>query len=256
MRNAPSNKTPVTAGGGFFEETGMACNCENNEVNITQLESSHGEGDTHIVLYCMETNSDTIVISARDSDCFFILLVAHFADTGCPNVLMKAGNYKKPTYVPINQVVTVHGLNLPTAQLLLPFHALAGCDTTSFLYNHGKKTALSSFFKHSQLLYGLGQDPLTDEKIHTAEVFIICLAQGYCTIPKPSSCNITGVGVIRWSHKTSVTISSTCVCIMRARNFLWLCYYMRIFKMQMPEIWTAMHWYLQMCWGLYGYRII
>ena len=82
---------------------------QGKEVNLPKLKSNHEEGDTRIILHCMETKSYANVVSARDTD-IFILLVAHFADIGCSNVWMKAGTQKKPTHVPVKQIITAHGL--------------------------------------------------------------------------------------------------------------------------------------------------
>ena len=106
----------------------MACS-KLDEVNTSNLEINNEEAGTRIILDCMGTKSETIVVSAHDTD-IFILLVAHFADIGCSNVWMKAGTHKKPKYIPIMQVVTVNGLNSSSAQLLLLFHSLTGCKTS------------------------------------------------------------------------------------------------------------------------------
>ena len=57
-------------------------------------------------------------------------------------------------------------------RFFFPFHALTGCDTTSYLSGHSKKTALRTFFKHSDLLQCLGQEPLTADTISNAETFV------------------------------------------------------------------------------------
>ena len=40
---------------------------------------------------------------------------------------------------------------------LLPFHALKGSDSTSFLAGHSKRTAFMMFMEHFQLLSNLGR---------------------------------------------------------------------------------------------------
>lgn len=90
----------------------------------------------------------------------------------CTNLWMKAGTHKKPKYIPVKEVIHARNLSIADVQLLLPFHAITGSDTTSFLSGHSKKTALKVFFQHKELLSGLGKAPLTEETIQNAETFI------------------------------------------------------------------------------------
>jgi len=71
---------------------------------------------------------------------------------------MKAGTAKKQKYVPIHEVA--NKLSIEEAQLLLPFHALTGCDATSYIHGHSKKSALKHFFLNKDLLADLGREPL------------------------------------------------------------------------------------------------
>jgi hypothetical protein len=72
----------------------------------------------------------------------------------------------------VKEVITERGLDQSAARLLLPFHALTGCDTTSFLSGHSKKTAMSVFLTHKQLLQGLGNQPLNEQTMRNAETFV------------------------------------------------------------------------------------
>jgi hypothetical protein len=58
------------------------------------------------------------------------------------------------------------------AQNLLAFHSITGCDTTSFFYGISKKKAYKVYEQDVNLLEGIGEAELTDEKIKLAEVFI------------------------------------------------------------------------------------
>ena len=58
------------------------------------------------------------------------------------------------------------------SQALLPFHALTGCNTTSFLAGHSKKTAWKVFKEQYELLVDLGNGELDDDKIKSAEQFM------------------------------------------------------------------------------------
>jgi hypothetical protein len=58
------------------------------------------------------------------------------------------------------------------AQNLLTFHSITGCDTTSFFYGISKKKAYKVYEQDANLLEGIGEAELTDEKIKLAEAFI------------------------------------------------------------------------------------
>ena len=58
------------------------------------------------------------------------------------------------------------------SQALLPFHAISGCDTVSFLAGHSKKATWKVFLKQNQLLVDLGIGEISDEVIQSAEKFI------------------------------------------------------------------------------------
>ena len=57
------------------------------------------------------------------------------------------------------------------AQNLLAFHSITGCDTTSF-YGISKKKAHKVYDQDVNLLEGIWEAELTDEKIKLAEAFI------------------------------------------------------------------------------------
>ena len=168
VRTAQPGKTIVVAGG-FTETTKVTSN--NPDIDIGQLEGIQEEADTRIVLHCVKGSSDTIVVSARGTD-VFVLLIAHYRTMPCTNLWLKFGTYKKPKFVNIKDVMAANHLDDVSAKLLLPFHALTGCDTTSYLSGHSKKTALKTFIQKKELLQGLGQEPLTEDTMKNVESFI------------------------------------------------------------------------------------
>jgi len=56
---------------------GMAVNVGDPEVDVNILNSNHEEADTRVVLHCIHTEAEHIVISAHDTD-IAVLLLAHF----------------------------------------------------------------------------------------------------------------------------------------------------------------------------------
>jgi len=81
-----------------------------------------------------------------------------------------SGTSKKRRYIPIEAVFT----NLPKESVpaLLPFHALMGCDTTSYIANHTKRSSWEVFKDHNKLLENLGIGELTDVTIKASEAFV------------------------------------------------------------------------------------
>ena len=83
---------------------------------------------------------------------------------------MKSGTAKKRKYIPVKDV---HSKLPPESdRALLAFHALTGCDTTSYFTGHSKTTAYWIFKEHHNLINSIGDGTLTDDKVKRAERFI------------------------------------------------------------------------------------
>ena len=63
-RNGPEDKILITGGG--FSDIEYAKS--NTDINLTPLKANHEEADTHIVLHCIHTEANTIVVSCWDTD--------------------------------------------------------------------------------------------------------------------------------------------------------------------------------------------
>ena len=81
-----------------------------------------------------------------------------------------AGTSKKPKYIPLEEV----SANLPrnSSSALLPFHAITGCNSTSFFCAHWKKTAWKVFTEHFALLSAVGEGVFDSFTISSAEKFV------------------------------------------------------------------------------------
>ena len=123
------------------------------------------------MLHCKNvSNCRTITVSATDTDVFLLLL--HHAYRMDIKIWMMAGTSKNLKIIPIHSVL---GTNLPTRRMgqnLLAFHSITGCDTTSFFYGILKKKTYKVYDQDANLLEGIGEAELTDEKIKLAEAFI------------------------------------------------------------------------------------
>ena len=94
--------------------------------DLSALKATHEEEDTGLILHCVNNSLDNIVVLARDTD-VTLLLVAHVPHILCTKLYMMSGTATKEKYFNIRDIYE----NLPAS--LLPFHALRGCDTTSFI---------------------------------------------------------------------------------------------------------------------------
>lgn len=166
----------------------------NPELGIHLLEAFHEEGDTRIVLHCLHTDAESVVVWARDTD-ILILLLAHFHKMICTKLWMKVGTAKQRKYIPIHKVRDNLSLHSSVLETLIPFHAVTGCDSVSFFAGHGKKTAWKIFITDNHLLKNLGTGELTDNTIKDAEHFV---------------CKVYGVPDMTSSDSARVKLFSKC----------------------------------------------
>ena len=169
MLNIPANKTVVVSGGFTDEEKVESSNVE---VNTDNLKGHHEEADTRMILHCAENHlASSIVVAARDTD-VLVLLLAHFNKIPCGKIWLKAGTATKRKYIPIHTIVEQLPFDETTIETITAFHALTGCDTTSYLSSHGKKSCWKVFKEHYHLLDGLHQGELDEATKESAELFI------------------------------------------------------------------------------------
>ena len=166
ITRASESKEIVTAGG-FRDELEVRSSTPTTPLSC--LNANHEEADTRLAFHAMNVTNDAVVVSASDTD-VLVILVSHFHRIHCKELWMKAGTSKKQKYIPIHNVAC----NLPRScfQALIPFHALTGCDTTSYISGHTKASAWKVFKEHHALLQNLGEDHCDEESIKNAEKFI------------------------------------------------------------------------------------
>ena len=169
--HAPTEKTVVTAGG-FLDENSVKCNDE--FLDISALHASHEEADTRIVLHAIhcakESTCSSVVVLASDTD-VLLLLVSFFSEINI-QLWMVAGTSAKPKNIPIHAVVEKTFTSPEMCTNLLAFHALTGCDTTSFFFGISKKTGFKVYKDNVGLLGGFGEGNLTEQKIVDCEKFV------------------------------------------------------------------------------------
>ena len=162
---APEHKVIVVSGG-FKEEDEVRCS--DTTVEVDTLKCNHEEADTCIVLHVIHNNeyAQNVVVLARDTDVLLLLLAHRNRITS--TVWIAAGTAKKPRFIPLSDVYS----KLPegSEKAILQFHAITGCDTTSYLFGHSKKTAWNVLKDYFHLL--LSEGTLTTEKLEQAETFV------------------------------------------------------------------------------------
>ena len=89
------------------------------------------------------------MVAARDTD-VLVLMIAHVSKMNASQLWMRAGTANRRRYMSIN--VLNRKIPVGAASQLLAFHALTGCDTTSYFSGHIKRTAYKVFKDHHVLL--------------------------------------------------------------------------------------------------------
>ena len=82
----------------------------------------------------------TVAVLASDTD-VVLLLISFFPEIN-NELWMLAGTSSKPKNIPIHVIVDKY-FSLPALRNnLMSFHALTGCDTTSFFFGVSKKNSI------------------------------------------------------------------------------------------------------------------
>lgn len=143
---------------------------KSDALKAQRLQSTHEEAEPRFVLHAIHHNGevDNVVISSRDTD--VLLLLAHKERIITSKVWLWVGTYEKPKYIPIEQVF--NNLHPSTECTLLQFNAITGCDTSSYLSGHSKKTAWKVIQENFELLLPLGEGDLQEGKLKSTEKFV------------------------------------------------------------------------------------
>ncbi|CAH3174764.1 unnamed protein product [Porites lobata] len=168
LAGAPVHKIIIVSGGFQDEDT---VKCSRPTIDVRALRGFHEEADTRIILHCIHSDAEFLVVACQDTD-VFCLLIAHIDKMRCKQLWMKAGTSKKPKYLPIHTVRERLKNSVSKIETILPFHAITGCDTVSFFAGHSKKTAWKAFAHHQKLLESLGDGNLDDTTVKSVEKFI------------------------------------------------------------------------------------
>ena len=88
-------------GVGFKEENTVKCFRPN--IDIRELKGFHEEGNTRMILHCVHSDAEFLVIACQDTDVLF-LLIPHFDKMNRNQLWIRAGISKKPKYLPLHAI--------------------------------------------------------------------------------------------------------------------------------------------------------
>ena len=124
---------------------------------------NHEEADYRMILHALICEKNSAIV-AKDTDVLILLVWAydHF------NVKYKwFFSHEKNVYADISVICAF--LSKEICSGLLSFHAISGCDTTSFMFNVGKLRCFRKLMNHPEkceLLKALENgSPLTEDEI-------------------------------------------------------------------------------------------
>ena len=145
--------------------------CVPGSENATLLfDCNHEEADTRIIYHAGLQGSNKVIISANDSDVFFLGIYACSLDLNRHWFF----NYQNDCFADLRKIADLlqeSSLHLPT------FHCLTGCDTTSYYYFKGKigpwENALKAKPNSFALISKLGCDrSLSENDLASAVEFV------------------------------------------------------------------------------------
>ena len=144
---------------------------EINEYGVTTVfKCNHEEADYRLVFHAVRSDKDVVVV-AKDTDVLILLVWAYNNFSIKHQWFMQ---YDTEKFANISMICTFLGEKL--CRTLPLFHALSGCDTTSYLYNVGKVKVFNKLLKdpsRSDLLNALHEvEPLTERRIDDLKEFV------------------------------------------------------------------------------------
>jgi len=82
----------VVAAGGFVDEREVQSS--GRAIDLSALKATHKEADTRLMVHCVNSSLDNVVVSPRDTD-VLLLLIAHVPHIPCPNLYKMSGTATK-----------------------------------------------------------------------------------------------------------------------------------------------------------------
>jgi len=152
----------------YFEQSSFLANNHNKKSFIAFLQEclenaghsvlqARDDADTLIVQTALNCGrlANPVVVVANDTDVLVLLVYhihAHSENVGEVFMLSEVSSRKlqPKMLIPIHDIVTSLGPN--AAEVLLAIHSMSGCDSTSSLFGHGKKSIFKKFTSTSAVM--------------------------------------------------------------------------------------------------------
>ena len=134
---------------------------------------NHEEADSRLILHAIREDTPVVIIS-KDTDVFILMLYAFAKIAPNEDWFMKIDTEK---YVSIRKIVNCLGTDI--CEMLPHFHAVTGCDTTSYLHGVGKVKVFKKIESQNELLKlldGLGNSSrISDNLEEKSKQFVQCV---------------------------------------------------------------------------------
>ncbi len=164
--------------------------CDDDPVIRTEYPLSpcnHEEFDTRVMLHAANAVSQgykRILVIANDTD-VIVLGISFFTEIGAEKLWVSFGMGKTFRYISVHDICST--MSITKARALPAFHALTGCDNTSFFSGTGKKSAYGKWSTRPELttaLCHLMEMPLTlsADDVDVIESFVVSLYSVTCTL--------------------------------------------------------------------------
>ena len=131
---------------------------------------NHEEADNRIVLHALLSNQDAVIV-AKDTDVLILLVWAYNNFNVQYKWFLK---YEHEAYADISQIWLFLGKEICTS--LISFHAITGCDATSYMFRVGKLKCFKKVMnqrENCRLLENLElEEPLTEHDIVDLKKFV------------------------------------------------------------------------------------
>ena len=134
VTQSPSGKIIITNGG--FADS-KETRCSDGNIDVSAFKASHEKADTCIICHALHVKRKTVMVLARDTD-VLLLLLAYSPNISAESLWILSGTSTNPKYISIRDIY--RSLPSPLVNSVLLFHAVTGCDSTSYFYGHSKKS--------------------------------------------------------------------------------------------------------------------
>ena len=175
----PYSNQLLVLGGEFVNKKQTFGITNTSAIDIEDLSCDQEEADPSMILYCRHVVlsseiENVVVVWSLDTD-VAILLAHNLEDLWCTQLWFLTGVADKARFIPIHQICSILGNEI--CRILVSFHALTECDSTSGFAGIGKLKAFKVLKKRPSSYFGL--KTLRDD-ININEEIICNLQQFVC----------------------------------------------------------------------------